>query len=791
MVFVFEVEAVMPPRTDEELEAVHQRWTTMLTILPYHWRWITATQPIDLGPLRAQVANERTIVQTAQHYAARIPEERSKHPDVRSWLVRLPSVIRRTVLERLDQAPATEDLWEFSARLLQSITWRGRWLDEYDSWMHAIERMGKRVYRHFLFLWHDPPPDTPARSYAERIAEQLSTTLGTRVYLVDQASPVTAFRRVSYRERVGWRNDHCYLEPLANPAPYIQTLALRAPLRGWWSPAVWHHLCWTIHDIDMWIAVDMIPVPRPTLVYQIEHMLSTYRTATRPAERMYLEAAQRAVARVDREAGYDVRVAVALAAPSLDRLRTAMDTVHSELAGKAETVVALPGKQRALVEVFDPVPRPSLPDIPAHRMLAGDVASLLNPYVRSWPYRTGIIWMMSQAGPICFDPMADGAAAHTVIIGKTGSGKTFAVNTIAMRLASRGARIVLFEPQGHARRLAAAARAGGAYYAISAHESYNVLDVLVGRGPNGEPPSLAEQSAAVIGLLGVVLGSYTLTPTGYRFHPREWTSLERAVLERAIQRVYGSWQDMLDEIPDDQMPTLHDLVAVMRNLDIPTALESGRVQAEVREQADRLATEITMRILEGPNEPLFGRRTSMQWSFDGDVICYDLSSAPEGPVRVLAYTLGIGALNRTLRRQRNQRPTFAIIDEFGAMTMASPSVASFAAEIAKTGRAFRLGVIAMDQDAQTFLDATTDPGGHRRSIWNNATIRMIFRQDYTNADLVVAAIDGLVEHDRDNIAQLQRGQCLLVWDGAPSGRQEFAWGTVTPTALELQSFAGT
>lgn len=129
-----------------------------------------------------------------------------------------------------------------------------------------------------------------------------------------------------------------------------------------------------------------------------------------------------------------------------------------------------------------------------------------------------------------------------------------------------------------------------------------------------------------------------------------------------------------------------------------------------------------------------------------------------------------------------------IVDEFGAMMMGSQSIAEYVATIAKTGRTWALAVAVADQEAQTFLGEHA--GVHTRMIWNNATTRLVFRQDRHNAGLVIDSLRHVM-HDKDTrtIMELPAGCAYLVWDWG--GRTEVALGRVVLTPIERRYFLGT
>lgn len=729
------------------------------------------------------------VVHTVSRAYATVP---STEADIRSWIVNQPADVQAMVAPLFrDRIPSAEAIRD----RLAMLTWRARWIDEYRSWLRRLEQGTYRIVRHLLIIDGHPSDTT-----TDQVRGTIMTIIpSVRLVPLTRREPITPLLEGTYYPNSGLRDRDVYLAPFNPALPLVQCLEVRPPLRGMWSPDVWSRLFAEV-ETDLWLVIGMSHVPSTVMSYQLEHMMRSARTTANRDLTERGRIADRLFQRARTERGYDVALAIAIRASTLDQITKERDRVRAVLSGFCADVAVPPGRQAIVSTIFQPtpLPEPATARLPSHRALSGDVVRTLNLWVRSWPYRRGMVWGLSRNGAICVEPMHGGTAAHMVVIGKTGSGKTFAVNTIALRCATTGMRVIFFDPQGHVKRLMQAADTGGVHRPIRARERYNILDVTVSGGTLQSPP-IAEQIGMVIGLLGLILGSSTLTPSGAVFRPREWTSLERGVLEHALGHLYAPWRDRLADLTPEETPILSDLVACLTSLEQTWRSDPSESRHTLADIAAQLITELTVRIIDNPNAQLFNARTSIRWDFQHDLICYDLSETPtDGIVRSLVMVLGIGALLRTIRREAQRsrsaiRPTLVIIDEFGSLMMTSPDIAAYAAEIAKTGRAFQVGLVAIDQDAQTFLDPSLDPMGYRRTIWNNAVIRLIFRQDRANSEQVVQAIDGLTPSDRDRLMSLGRGDALFVWE-APSSQyqqQELTWMHIEPTTLEQRILSGT
>jgi len=393
------------------------------------------------------------------------------------------------------------------------------------------------------------------------------------------------------------------------------------------------------------------------------------------------------------------------------------------------------------------------------------------------------------------------------VLGKTGSGKTFALNAWMMRWLAQGHQVVLYEPQGHSERFIRACGTGGARFVLNLDQQLNILDVVATRGERNESPSIGVQVAHVVTQLSVLLGGSTMTASGAeQFYPRMWESNERGVLEIALQQLYAPWANNLDVLSVERTPILEDLCAMLR--------EVGR-QLRVREQreldgvgedtgADRrrrrsdygfeLAGEIELRLIMGPYGQNFNARTSIDWDFSHDATAYDFSQIPEGPVRIFYYAQAFGALNRAVRapNRDRSRPLWAVIDEFKYMASV-PSLATFAASAVKTWRTFGAALWTADQDAHTYLGTEGSvPDPAMLSVWLNSTMKMILRQDQADAARIASKIQGMQPSHADLITRLTRGDLVLVWesDDELMTYNEVFVGRVGVDDMELRAFRG-
>jgi hypothetical protein len=161
-----------------------------------------------------------------------------------------------------------------------------------------------------------------------------------------------------------------------------------------------------------------------------------------------------------------------------------------------------------------------------------------------------------RRAPLCFDLFQNNQAAHMVILGKTGFGKTFFLNLLALRGAAiADERVIGIDAFRNGTRVAAA-QAGACCDALGLDMPINILDVIYADDSAGD--WRANQVQYAIGQLALLLGTPgTSANGGDRSIPRAFSIPERGVLDRALSELYEPIE------PDqalDQMPILSDLI---------------------------------------------------------------------------------------------------------------------------------------------------------------------------------------------------------------------------------------
>jgi hypothetical protein len=657
--------------------------------------------------------------------------------------------------------------------------WRREGLKQYRRFMEEL-RASTDLHgiKYYLQAWLPQElPDTTVQGLA-------SGAFMTRVVPVGATEP---FFRGQYIEE----RDH--LAPL-NPGEPFMCVLTSWDLRGAWD-------LYTIHDLlqlpfPVGLAVDVYTYPPDrahiTLMNAYNALEAQLNTTGRMGRDTKSEAAwadcDYAMKAVD--AGQRLhRVVVALLVKGRTRsalhenVRLAERVLASKLRFRVER-----GNQLEALKLFTPVPMRRINVRLTQRTAISEGVSVLVPYgLRRRNDTRGILWGIDADGgyPVFYDgwtrqsSMAgvgsegaqregdptgasggSGASAyHHVIVGETGSGKTYGANLLLYREALRGTQVVVLEPMGHSRRLMQAMGEGGSYNRVDfAHTSLNVLDVVEN--------TLTDQVTHVQRTLAVLLSSAAgaggaaaasqgggwqaltgrgdATGVGGQVAGRRvFTNAELAALGSALRDLYTGIDPQ--NIKPEETPRLEQLCARLRLKNDPNGC--GRA----------LADEIAGLYVDGVYGDVFNPRggTSLNLLLTSPGVAYDFSGVND-TFRPLLYSQVLAAVQRRVRNRDREGPMIVFIDEFRYMAQ-EPILAEQAMLLVKTARTYRAAIWMAEQNLFTFSETFTG-----RAIIENTPLVTLYRQTATATRIARELYPKLTEYHAFLMGTSQRGECVTL-----------------------------
>ena len=326
--------------------------------------------------------------------------------------------------------------------------------------------------------------------------------------------------------------------------------------------------------------------------------------------------------------------------------------------------------------------------------------------------------------------------ANICVLGATGSGKTYLLQCLALRMREKKTRVFVIAPwKGEEFRRAARA-AGGQHIVIApgSEQNINVMEIRPGRRGGSQ--------SVLIAKIQQLRAFFSLVYPGM-------TPLEEQLLDDALLRTYARFGITEDDrsLPDPRRPGRYRPMPVLGDLEETLAgLPDGRA---------------------GGLRVILSRFTRGSWSsfnaqtnvdLDSPFIVLDVSRLDDD-----ALTLGMFvAIDFVWDRAREDRTETKLIaiDEISRLIGArsSPPVAKSVVEIFRTIRGYGGAVLGASQDTADFFSSS---GGYGSALMNQSRIKFLLRVDTREVDTLRGVL-GLTEAECDRLRTVERGTALLI-----------------------------
>jgi conjugal transfer ATP-binding protein TraC len=284
--------------------------------------------------------------------------------------------------------------------------------------------------------------------------------------------------------------------------------------------------------------------------------------------------------------------------------------------------------------------------------------------------------------------------ANSVILGKSGGGKSFLVKLESLRLLMMGVDIIIIDPENEYQKLASSV--GGEFVVFSPTSSYkiNPFDLAITETTADE---LSNKILDLHSLMRVIMGD--LTPS------------QDALLDKALVLTYqqkGITQD--PETFKNEPPLLEDLYKVFLGMETP----------EAKELADRLE-----KFVRGSAAGIFNAHSN--FNIKNHLTVFGIRDLEENLRPVAMYIILDYVWNR-VRKDRKKR--ILVVDEAWYLIKHKDS-AAYLHSFAKRARKYLLGLTVITQDVEDFL--STDEG---KAIINNSSLQIILKQSTASVEKI-------------------------------------------------------
>jgi type IV secretory pathway VirB4 component len=276
--------------------------------------------------------------------------------------------------------------------------------------------------------------------------------------------------------------------------------------------------------------------------------------------------------------------------------------------------------------------------------------------------------------------------ANSVILGKSGGGKSFLVKLESLRLLMMGVDVIIIDPENEYKKLSESV--GGEFVEFSRSSEYkiNPFDLATA---DPEPDELSNKILDLHSLMRVIMGD--LTPS------------QDALLDRAMVLTYrekGITQE--PETFKNEPPLLEDLYKIFTGMETP----------EAKELADRLE-----KFVQGSASGIFNQQSN--FDIKNPFTVFGIRDLEEN-MRPVAMYIVLDYIWNRVRRDKKKR--VLIVDEAWYLIKKKDSGA-YLHSFAKRARKYLLGLTTITQDVEDFL--ATDEG---RAIITNSSLQIILKQ---------------------------------------------------------------
>ncbi len=286
--------------------------------------------------------------------------------------------------------------------------------------------------------------------------------------------------------------------------------------------------------------------------------------------------------------------------------------------------------------------------------------------------------------------------SNSVILGKSGGGKSFFVKLEAVRLLMMDVDVIIIDPENEYQKVAGSV--GGEFVVFSNASSYKINPFELNKN-TPEPDELSNKILDLHSLMRVIMGE--LTPS------------QDALLDRALVTTYqqkGITQD--PSTFQTEPPLLEDLYKVFIGMETP----------EGREMADRLE-----KFVKGSAAGIFNQQSN--FDIKNRFTVFGIRDLEEN-LRPVAMYIVLDYIWNRVRKDVKKR--VLVVDEAWYL-MKNKDSGAYLHSFAKRARKYKLGLTTITQDVEDFL--STDDG---KAIITNSSLQIILKQS-------TAAVDKITE----------------------------------------------
>lgn len=344
--------------------------------------------------------------------------------------------------------------------------------------------------------------------------------------------------------------------------------------------------------------------------------------------------------------------------------------------------------------------------------------------------------------------------ANITLLGTSGAGKTFTLQTMCLRFRLKGVQTFVIAPIKGDEYERGCKEVNGEFLTISSGSKtrINIMEIRPSADENAKKlgySSKRERQSILSSKIDSLLTFFSLAIGDMSGEER--TFLDDAILKtyslKGITKDNSSLIDTTKTVVDEQgnpvsnvvykeMPILEDLYNVLSQ----------------QKGTERLAN-ILLRFVTG-SASAFNGQTNVDLS--NKYIIFDLTDLSD-ELKPLGMFVALEFIMDTVRQDKTQKKVVAI-DEAWMLLNKNPLAAEFVVTVFKTIRGMGGSGIAATQDIEDFF--ALEGGKYGKAVLNNSRIKMILRLDDDEAKIVKEHFN-LTHNELKTITNFSRGQVLV------------------------------
>ena len=319
--------------------------------------------------------------------------------------------------------------------------------------------------------------------------------------------------------------------------------------------------------------------------------------------------------------------------------------------------------------------------------------------------------------------------ANGFILASSGAGKSYATKLWLLRHVINNTKVIIIDPQGE-------------YTAVT-------------QKAEGQVITISKDSATIINPLDLMGHDYINKRLSlmqlFDIMFQDLTVIQKAILDKAIQRTYTAKKITIDSWKGKKAPKLSDLY---RHLQILANKASRREQMTYTALLNRLSMYI-----KGGVFGFLDKQTNID--FSNKWVCFNINQMPKQVQPVMMFLI-LDYIYTTMQQDKEKK-ILAVDEAWSLLSRAKEE--SYLFGIVKTCRKFNMGMLLITQDVDDLLSSKAG-----RALLNNSSYHLLLKQNAAAIDAVAHTFK-LSKHERETLLTASPGKGILT---LPKEHQEIS-----------------